>query len=301
MDLEAWPPGCFVLAVLVLHPDLSPSHGLCQIRGSRSSTEHFMQIDLKLARNQFSRMHFAQAQEFARVPAAISRPEEGLSGEKMSTSLKESRQSGFSMLELIVVLAMSLTVGAIGVVAYQRIATYLRAVGDQRDLNGIVAQAKMDAAANFTHARAYADLNANTFHLEIWNKAGSPAFPAGCWQTVGDVPANPCTVAASPVYRLSTGTAFGFGAITTPPPNTQAVIAQAAVCTNNTGGNIANTACILFNSRGIPIDAAGNPLGTGAFYVNNGSTVFGLTVRATGSALNWSISNSASSTTWMHQ
>jgi Tfp pilus assembly protein PilV len=260
-----------------------------------------MQIDLKPASNQFSRMHFAQAQEFARVPAAISRLAEGLSGEKMNTSSKESRQSGFSMLELIVVLAMSLTVGAIGVVAYQRIATYLRAAGDQRDLNGIVAQAKMDAAANFSHARAYADLNANTFHLEIWNKAGSPAFPAGCWQTVGDAPANPCTVVASPVYSLSTGNAFGFGAITTPPPNTQAAIAQAAVCTNNTGGNIANTACILFNSRGIPINAAGNPDGTGAFYVTNGSTVFGLTVRATGSALNWSISNSASSTTWMHQ
>ena len=301
MGPEPWPPRCFVLAILVLHPDLSPSHGLCQIRGSRSSTEHFMQIDLKPASNRFSRMHFAQAQGFAQVPAAISRLAEGLSGEKMNTSSKESRQNGFSMLELIVVLAISLTVGAIGVVAYQRIATYLRTAGDQRDLNGIVAQAKMDAAANFSHARAYADLNANTFHLEIWNKAGSPAFPTGCWRTVGDVPANPCTVAASPVYSLSTGNTFGFGAITTPPPNTQAAIAQAAVCTNNTGGNIANTACIVFNSRGIPIDAAGNPLGTGAFYVNNGSTVFGLTVRATGSALNWSISNSASSTTWMHQ
>jgi len=39
--------------------------------------------------------------------------------------------------------------------------------------------ARMRAAADFSHARVYVDLNSNTFHLEVWNKA------SGCWKTDG--------------------------------------------------------------------------------------------------------------------
>src|SRR5258708_13226757 len=132
-----------------------------------------------------------------------------------------SRTRGFTLLELLVVLAVTAILMAFAVPQFQRIAQCLRISGDMRDIAGTIAQAKMHAAADFTHARARANLAANTFQLEIWNKAG-----AGCWQTVGD-PANPCTIGTSPIQPLSTGVTFGFGAMTAPPPNTQLALAQA--------------------------------------------------------------------------
>src|ERR1700758_551631 len=96
-----------------------------------------------------------------------------------------SSERGFSTLELTVVMFMSLVMAAIAVPSYIRVASYLRSMGDLRSLNGTTAQAKMRAAANFTHARIYMDLANNNFHLELWNKAGN------CWQTDGDT-ANAC-------------------------------------------------------------------------------------------------------------
>jgi len=214
--------------------------------------------------------------------------------------------AGFTLMELMVVLTISAVLMAIAIPNVQRITQVLRISGDLRDLNGTVSQAKMNAAADFTHARARANLAANTFQAEIWNKAGNAG--AGCWQTLGDG-VNPCTGAASPVQQLSAGVTFGFDKLGTPPANTQAALGQAAACNNGPAGIvgapagvIAGTACIEFNSRGIPIDAAGNPTAQGAFYINNGTMVYGLTVAATGNALNWSVADaSGSNASWKHQ
>jgi Tfp pilus assembly protein FimT len=192
---------------------------------------------------------------------------------------------GFTTLEMLVVLAMSVVITAIAVPGYLNVARYLRGVGDLRSLNGITAQAKMRAAADFTHARAYLNLATNTFHLEVWNKANN------CWQTDGDA-ANNCTAAASPVIALSQGVTFGTGGVAVgPTPGTPAT-AQAPLCINKVAGTainttIANTACIEFNSRGIPIDANNAPVATGAFYLANQNTAEAITVSATGSIQSW--------------
>jgi prepilin-type N-terminal cleavage/methylation domain-containing protein len=242
------------------------------------------------------------AQEFAGLPASISCPGEEHGGEQMNREVRESRQRGFSLLEMIVVLAMSLTLGAIAMLGYQSVANYLRTAGDLRDLYSLVGQAKMNAAANFTQTRVYADLTKNTFHLEIWNKTANGGV--GCWVTVGDPlasTANPCTAATSPVQNLVLGDVFGFDQVTTPPPNTQTVIALPPVCAGNNGtGTIANTACLVFNSRGVPIKN-NVPDGTGAFYLNNGKSVYGLTVALSGFAQNWSVPDHGSGVAWMHQ
>ena len=214
-------------------------------------------------------------------------------------SKQGGRTRGFTLLEVLVVLAVTAILMAFAVPKFQRITQVLRISGDMRDITGTVGQAKMHAAADFTHARARANLVANTFQLEIWNKAGE-----GCWQTVGD-PVNPCTIGTSPIQPLSTGVTFGFGAMGAPPPNTQPALAQAAACRIGYGGGpalgtIAGTACIEFNSRGLAIDAAGAPNGTGAFYVNNGNMVYGLTMAAAGPPLNWSGYDRANST-WYNQ
>src|SRR5437763_5485331 len=107
-------------------------------------------------------------------------------------------QRGFSTLEMTIVMLMSLIVAAIAVPSYTRVASYLRSVGDLRSINGLTAQAKMRAAADFTHARAYMDTANNTFHLETWDKTNN------CWHTEGEA-AGTCTGGNSPVVNLSQG------------------------------------------------------------------------------------------------
>src|SRR5260370_33167666 len=92
-------------------------------------------------------------------------------------SKKRSRRNGFSLIEMIVVTAIAVILMAIALPNYQRISQYLRIGGDMRDLNGIGAQAEMNAAADFTHARAPANITSNTFQMAISSKSRIPGAP----------------------------------------------------------------------------------------------------------------------------
>jgi hypothetical protein len=97
---------------------------------------------------------------------------------------------------------------------------------------------------------------------------------------------------------LPGGVWFGFGTLAAPPPDTQVAITQAAPCLDDAATALAllglpfpapsaGTACVLFNSRGVPVDTTGAPTGAGAVYVTDGSTVYGTTVAATGMTQFW--------------
>ncbi len=75
--------------------------------------------------------------------------------------------------------------------------------------------------------------------------------------------------------------------MSTPPPNTQAAIGQAAACTDNAGAAISSTACVTFNSRGLPVDSTGAPTAANAYYLTDNTAVFGITVAATGMVRTW--------------
>ena len=208
----------------------------------------------------------------------------------------QSRTRGFSTLELLLVMVVTLIIAALAIPEFDQVRRVLRISGDARDLNGAINQAKMQAAASFTEARVFIDLGANqinTFHVDVWNKAGNGG--TGCWQVVGDV-RNPCYVPGpSPVQYLSPGVSFGFAGLGAPPPNTQpGGIAQGTAgerCTPVNGkrvGQLATTACMQFNSRGIPIDInTGVPTGNGAVYITDNTQVYGVTVAATGLSQVW--------------
>jgi hypothetical protein len=138
-----------------------------------------------------------------------------------------------------------------------------RLTADARGLAQNLALAKMRGAARFSRSRIYVDRGASTYRVQIWDKA------AGDWTT------------EDATLPLSRGVSFGFGGLATPPPNTQAAIGFAPQCRDKDGAAIGGTSCIVFNSRGIPVDAAGAPVGGGAFYVTDGSLVYGTTVTAT--------------------
>jgi Tfp pilus assembly protein FimT len=222
--------------------------------------------------------------------------------ERMKKIANNKRQAGFSTFELLVVVAVSVVVTAIAVPSYLNTAAYLRAAGDLRSLNGVTAQAKMRAAANFTHARVYADLSGNAFQLQVWYKAGNAG--AGCWVADSD-PGNNCLTYTSghpsgTPFNLSQGVTFGFGTLATGPTPGQPTPTQAAACLDNSNASLGTTtACIVFNSRGIPIDNSNSPISSGALYLTNGTVVNGVTVSATGSIQAWS--SPATSVYWSGQ
>jgi hypothetical protein len=150
-----------------------------------------------------------------------------------------------------------------------------RLSGDAQAVANMVALAKMRAAAQFTRVRVHADLNGRRFRLESWDKAAGAWVPQG--GTVG----------------LSNGVNFGFGALAAPPPNTQAAISQSPPCTNPGGGPggavaaIDDSACIVFNSRGVPIDDVGAPQGGNALYITDGASVYATTITATPLVRQW--------------
>jgi Tfp pilus assembly protein FimT len=144
-----------------------------------------------------------------------------------------------------------------------------RLSGDARGSANAVALAKMRASSIFTKVRLRIDLAPRTFQLETWT--------AGNWVIDGGT------------TSLSQNVTFSFGAVTTPPAFTQGVIGQAPACKNNASPpvDIAGTACIIFNSRGVPVDFNGSPTALDAVYVTDGTAVYVVTVSATGMIRTW--------------
>lgn len=179
------------------------------------------------------------------------------------------RASGFTLLETLIVVGLVGVVSVVAVPMFGNAMANFRVTGDVRSVSNAIAVAKMRAAANFSRVRLYVDLDSKSHHLETWDKATS------AWLTEGGF------------TYLSTGVSFGFGVVAQPPPNTQDTIAQAPQCTTNAGAPIANTACVMFNSRGVPVDSTFAPTNLDAVYVTDGTAVYAVTVAATGMLRSW--------------
>ena len=173
------------------------------------------------------------------------------------------RENGFSLID---VMAAVLVVGVVSAIALPVTGSSLAAHrfrADGQALSNLVGLAKMRAASQFSRGRVFANLATGAYGVQIWNKT------TAAWTTEGGV------------RQTSRGVTFGFGALAAPPPNTQAAIGFAAACRDDDGAVMANTACIVFNSRGIPIDNAGAPTGGNALYLTDGTGVYAVTVTAT--------------------
>lgn len=191
---------------------------------------------------------------------------------------------GFSLIELLMVLAIMGVLAAVTVPMSGNTIRFLKISGDARELSNATAVAKMRAAAKFTQARVYVDVTGRQFYVQTKDKATST------WTSEGGA------------VSLSSTVSFGYGPVPAPPPDTQTTIGQAPQCTTMAGSPpvetpVANTACIIFNSRGLPIDTTGSPTGLDAIYVTDGTAVYGITVAATGFIRTWQ-ANSTSTATW---
>ena len=192
---------------------------------------------------------------------------------------------GYSLVELLMVVGIMGVIAAIAVPMSGNTIRYLKLSGDARDLANAAAVAKMRAAAKFTQSRLYVDISGRAFYVQTFDKT------AGTWTTEGGA------------TLLSSTVSVSYGPVTTPPPNTQTTIDQAPACMNTASPPVAvtNTACVIFNSRGIPVDAAtGSPTGLDAIYLTDGSAVYGITVAATGFIRTWQ-TNYTSTPSWTQQ
>ena len=176
---------------------------------------------------------------------------------------------GYSLVELMAFMAVMVTLAAFIMPFTRSSLNALNLSGDARNLLSAVSLAKMRAAATFSQARVYVNLANGTFHVERFQKTPAAWIPEGN------------------VRNLSPTVSFGFAGLTSAPPNTQPAIGQAPLCLNAAGATIANTACIVFNSRGVPVDATNAPTPLGAYYIADGSVVYGVTASTGGMVQLW--------------
>lgn len=202
----------------------------------------------------------------------------------LSASGIRSDDRGFTLLEVLTVLSVFIITVALAISPTVTAVRTLRIGTDRRAMATMVALARMRAAARFTRSRIYADLPGRRFRLQTWNKTANGG--TGAW------------VAEGGDVFLHTTVAFGFGSLAGPPPDTQPALGQALPCLDDAGAAIADTACMVFNSRSIPVDSTGSPTADGALWVNNGMEVHGITVSATGLTQSWSAPLLGTSHTW---
>ena len=180
----------------------------------------------------------------------------------MTSVNSNTRQRGFSLIELAIVLVIIAIIASIAIPVIMTVTRASRASSDARKIATQLALAKMRAAQGFNQTRLNCDLAGNSCQLEVCTVKG----PSSC-TTFG--------TEGGPVL-LSNGTTFSFGSITT-PAGSQSVIQ--------------NTGQILFNSRSLPIDGLGASTGEYAIYITNDSNRYAVSVYASGRVAVWRYEN----------
>jgi len=190
---------------------------------------------------------------------------------------------GYSLIEIMVAMAVMGILGAMAVPMVQSTSQGIKLRDQANAIADLVGLAKLRATAKFSRSRLYVDLAAETYVVQTWSSA------ANNW------------VNEQAAVKLPFGIDFGWGVLDTAPKNTQDgdIPKFAAACIDKDKNPIDKTACIMFNSRGIPIDKDNSPIGGNAFYLTDGTGVRAVTVTATPLIRRWW--SSAAKANWVRE
>jgi prepilin-type N-terminal cleavage/methylation domain-containing protein len=173
---------------------------------------------------------------------------------------------GFSLTELMIVVGIILIIIAIALPRINNITESYRLTSDARGIAAQLHLARMRAASDFTRAEVNFNTTGNTYQVEVWSKAAN-AF-----------------VAEGGAQPLSQGDVFGYGALAT-PAGSQSTIAQ--------------TAQIIFNSRGFSVNSSGTVTANSVIYFMNSFGSYGaVAVSVAGEPTAWSYKNGSWVAQW---
>ena len=179
---------------------------------------------------------------------------------------------GFSLIDVLAVVALIGVLAAMTIPITGGTLSAQRLKGDAQSVKNLVALAKIRASSQFTRARVRVDLDTNSYGLQVWDKTASVWVPEGG------------------THRTSARVTFGYGNLATPPPDTQVAIGLSPVCTDGVTADanpIPGTACVIFNSRGLPVDGDGALFPRHALYLTGEAGVYATTVTATPLIRSW--------------
>jgi prepilin-type N-terminal cleavage/methylation domain-containing protein len=178
---------------------------------------------------------------------------------------------GYSLVEIMVAMAVLGIIGAMAVPMVASTASGIKLRDQANAIADLVGLAKMRATSQFSRARVNVNVKAGTYVIQMQDSATRE------WT---DEQAE---------VTLPTGISFSWGDLDTAPPNTQDgdIPKFAPACVDKDGKDIDGTSCVMFNSRGIPIDNDNSPTGGNAFYLTDGTGVRAVTVTATPLVRRW--------------
>lgn len=190
---------------------------------------------------------------------------------------------GYSLVEIMAAMAVLAVLSAFALPMVESTTSGIKLRDQANAIADLIGLAKMRATSQFSRTRVRVDVAAGTYVMQSWD-AG-----ANNW------------VDEQAEIELPFGVTFGWGDLATAPPNTQDgdVLKFAAECLDKDDAAIDGTACIMFNSRGIPIDKDNSPIGGNSFFLTDGTGVRAVTVTATPLVRRWW--SSAAKANWVRE
>ena len=192
---------------------------------------------------------------------------------------KKLRSGGFSLLELVIVVAITLVLATMAIPQFLTALNNYRINDAGRQLQALATLAHVKAAAQNTRYRVLIDTTAGTYTLQ------------NCTDDV-TTRTNPCTTwgldPTSAAITMPRSITFSTTGITTAPPVT---------CTTPPCTTVTQAASMVFNSRGLLFDEAANaPANNRCFYLaGTGARAVAVCSVLTGRSIVYA---KTSSTTW---
>lgn len=178
------------------------------------------------------------------------------------------RQGGFTLIQMLVVVAIFVIVAGMAVPSFMHSAQPMRLRNDAHALANLISMARMRATTEFAHVEVLCTTNVT---------------PAYCVLESSQYP-NPNTFVVNSELQkiyLSQGVTFGI-----PSTINTNVLNQSAAYQGDSAEGVTTTPSIPFNSRGLPVDyATGTTAGQGdyAFYLKDPTNnYYAVSVNATG-------------------